>query len=80
MIFGEAERFDIRRANASRHLGFGSRTHACLGSGLARLEARIGLECLLDRLPELSLADNQTDLAYRPNLVMPAVKALHVRW
>jgi cytochrome P450 family 142 subfamily A polypeptide 1 len=39
--------------------GFGS--HFCLGNSLARLELRVMLERLLDRLPGLRLADEITD-------------------
>lgn len=49
--FPDAERFDIAR-NAPRHLGFGHGVHFCLGSPLARLEARVAFEELLGRIPE----------------------------
>lgn len=51
-IFGDdAELFDIRRANARRHIAFGFGEHLCLGAPLARLEARIMFEELLARWP-----------------------------
>ena len=57
-IFVEPDRFDLDRANSRRHLGFASGAHACLGSQLAKAEARIGLEVLL-ALPGLRL-DRET--------------------
>jgi cytochrome P450 len=42
-----------RRSN--RHLGFGAGVHRCLGSNLARLEFRVGLEQCLSRLPDFAL-------------------------
>jgi cytochrome P450 len=39
------------------HLTFAFGIHFCLGAALARLEMRIALEVLLERLPELSLLD-----------------------
>lgn len=49
------ESFDPgRRPNA--HLGFGIGPHACLGMQLARAEAQVGLERLVSRCPDLSLA------------------------
>jgi cytochrome P450 len=48
--FSEPDRFDIERA-PTRHLSFGYGIHFCLGAHLARLEARIALAAMLERLP-----------------------------
>ena len=50
--FPDADRFDITRT-PNRHLAFGLGIHFCLGSALARTEARIGFGRLLERLPGL---------------------------
>jgi cytochrome P450 len=52
----DAEAFRIDR-DAQGHLGFGFGNHFCLGASLARLEARVALEALLDELPRLRRAD-----------------------
>ena len=52
--FDNAEAFDIFR-EATRHLSFGLGPHLCLGLHLARLETRVALSALLDRLPNLRI-------------------------
>ena len=56
--FPEPHRFDIGR-NPEGHLAFGFGVHFCLGSQLARLEAKIALETLLTRFPRLARKDEK---------------------
>lgn len=48
--FPDPDRFDIER-QAETHIAFGFGKHYCAGSRLALLEASVGLNALLDRLP-----------------------------
>jgi cytochrome P450 len=48
----DAESFDIRR-DRKAHIGFAHGAHVCLGMHLARMETRVALGALLDRLPGL---------------------------
>ncbi|MBW2399870.1 MAG: cytochrome P450 [Deltaproteobacteria bacterium] len=50
--FEDPDVFDIRRKSQG-HLAFGFGNHYCMGSHLARLEARISLEALVHELPQL---------------------------
>jgi cytochrome P450 len=52
--FPDPDRFDIFRS-ARAHIGFGHGVHVCLGMHLARLEMRVALNLLFDRLPNLRL-------------------------
>ncbi|MGB6456714.1 MAG: cytochrome P450 [Streptosporangiaceae bacterium] len=54
---------DFARADRS-NLGFGHGIHYCLGAPLARLQARIAFEALLDRHPGLRLAVGRDALAW----------------
>jgi cytochrome P450 len=52
--YSDPDRFDIFRS-ARAHIGFGHGVHVCLGMHLARLEMRVALNLLFDRLPNLRL-------------------------
>jgi cytochrome P450 len=79
-VFDDPDSFDPDRADLSEHVGFGKWTHFCLGAPLARVEARVALSCLIERLPDLRLADGEERLEYTTNAVVPAVRHLRVVW
>jgi cytochrome P450 len=62
VVTGSANRDEDRWEDASEwrlgrlpqhHLAFGTGQHQCLGMHLARLELRVGIDAILDRLPNL---------------------------
>jgi cytochrome P450 len=57
-MFSEPDAFVVDRDldESRRHLAFGFGDHYCPGSALARLEARVTLECFAERLPGLRAA------------------------
>jgi cytochrome P450 len=77
-VFADPDAFDVRRANAGRHLAFAHGPHFCLGAHLARLEAQVAVGTLLARLPRLRL-DPGYPSAPR-GLVFRKPPALRVRW
>jgi cytochrome P450 len=56
--FPDAGRFDVAR-DPNPHLAFGHGLHFCVGAPLARLEGRVALADLLERLKDIRLADDQ---------------------
>ena len=56
--FREPDRFDIHR-RAPRILSFGHGTHVCLGQHVARLEARIMYEELLEAIPDYEVVEEE---------------------
>jgi len=57
-VFREPERLDIARS-PNPHIAFGAGIHFCLGSALARAEARVAFTGLLERFPKLRLTDHE---------------------
>jgi cytochrome P450 len=49
-----SEEFDIFRKRLP-HISFAAGEHTCMGLHLARMETRVALECLLDRLADIDL-------------------------
>jgi cytochrome P450 len=78
-VFGNPDHLDIHRANAKEHLSFGHGAHFCLGAPLVRLEARVVLEELSARLPQLRLVPDQT-LRFQPNTSFRGPLSLLVEW
>lgn len=54
--FGDPADFRIDRPNARRHLAFGHGIHTCPGAPLARSEARITIERLLERTTDIRIS------------------------
>ena len=47
----------VERLNSREHLAFGRGVHSCPGANLARAEARISIERLLDRMADIAISD-----------------------
>lgn len=58
--YPDPDRFDIYRQPRA-HIGWGHGVHVCLGMHLARLEMRVALNLLFDRLPNLRLDPDGDD-------------------
>ena len=77
-VFDDPFRFDLRRT-PNEHVAFGFGPHFCLGASLARLELRVVLEVLLDRLPDLALVE-ASEPALRPANFVSGYESLPVRF
>lgn len=77
-VFPDPDRFDVRRENARLQLAFAHGPHYCLAAHLARLETRIALQRLLERLPALRL--DPAHPATPQGLVFRKPPTLHVLW
>jgi cytochrome P450 len=82
--FERPHELDLERLNARQHLSFGFGSHHCPGASLARAEARVGIERLLQRLDEVRIdesmhgpADART-FTYLPTYQLRGLTALHL--
>jgi cytochrome P450 len=73
--FPDPDRFDVGRDDGAP-LSFGGGIHYCLGAALARLEAQVVFDRLLERFGDLELLE---DPVWRPSVTLRGVEALRVR-
>lgn len=77
-VFDDADSFSISRPGAARHLSFSAGPHFCLGAGLARLEARIVVEMLGQRIRHPRLVSDP--VLYGPNLNLRGPQQLDIEF
>jgi cytochrome P450 family 142 subfamily A polypeptide 1 len=75
-VFVDPDNFCIDR-NPNSHLAFGFGTHFCLGNQLARLELTTMVRKMLQRMPDLRLADDSA-LPLRPANFVSGLEAMPV--
>jgi cholest-4-en-3-one 26-monooxygenase len=76
-VFDRPFEFDITR-DPNEHVGFGGGgPHHCLGANLARMEIRVLLEEMAQRMPHVELVDDDDKL--RSNFIA-GIKHMPVRW
>jgi len=89
VLFGAANRdpagfscpgsFDLDRTGEGGHVAFGRGIHTCIGAPLARLEARVAVEEIASRLPELRLAQGEPP-AHLRSCTIYSIAALELEW
>ncbi|MEA5581853.1 cytochrome P450 [Nodularia harveyana UHCC-0300] len=73
--FPDADQLDITRQN-NQHLGFSYGIHACLGNVLARVQAQIAINTLMQRCSNLQLATDK--LEWQKKIILRGLKELPV--
>jgi cytochrome P450 len=78
--------FRLDRPNAKDHMAFGRGAHSCPGGPLARVEGRVSIERILDRMRDIRLNEKhhgQPDdrhFAYEPTWVLRGLHELHIEF
>ena len=84
--FDDPATFDAERANARQHLSFGRGIHTCPGAPLARTEARVSLERLLDRTTEIRISEDhhgpagERRYSYVPTFILRGLTRLYIEF
>jgi cytochrome P450 len=84
--FDDPATFDVARANARQHLSFGRGIHTCPGAPLARAEARVAIERLLDRTADIRLSEavhgpaGARRFRYVPTFILRGLTRLHLEF
>jgi cytochrome P450 len=77
VVFDRPRSLDLAR-NPNPHVGFGGGAHFCIGAALARMEARVALRAIAERLPTLSLCSQR--LKWRPSFTIRGLRELRLSW
>jgi cytochrome P450 len=84
--FDDPGLFRLDRPNVLHHVSFGRGAHACPGAPLARVEARVSVERLLDRLGEIRLSEthhgppDDRRFAWEHTFVLRGLEELHIEF
>jgi cytochrome P450 len=78
--------FQLDRPNAKVHLAFGRGVHACPGGPLARVEGRVSIARILDRMRDIRLSEEHhgppsaRHFEYEPTWVLRGLHKLHIEF
>ena len=78
--------FRVDRPNAKEHIAFGRGAHACPGGPLARVEGRVSIERILDRMHDIRLSEEHhgppgdRHFEYEPTWILRGLHKLHIEF
>jgi cytochrome P450 family 150 subfamily A5 len=75
-VFDDPAELKLDRPNGRHHLGFGFGIHTCVGAPLARAEARISLQRILDRMDDIRISEAEHGPAGARRYQYPAMYLL----
>jgi cytochrome P450 len=84
--FENPNEFQIDRKNVREHITFGRGIHTCAGAPLARVEGRVTLNRLLDRMSDIRINEdkhgpiNARHYGYEPTFLLRGLTELHIEF
>jgi cytochrome P450 len=84
--FESPDEFRLDRRNVREHVAFARGVHSCPGAPLARTEARISLNRILDRTADIRISEahhgpaESRRYSYEPTFVMRGLTELHIEF
>jgi cytochrome P450 len=82
--FENPHEFRLDRKNVREHMAFARGVHSCPGAPLARVEGRVSLERILDRISEVSISEikhgplGDRRYTYEPTYILRGLSELHL--
>ncbi len=82
--FENPHEFQIDRKNVREHMAFARGVHSCPGAPLARVEGRVSIERILDRMSDISISETQHGPAderrytFEPTYILRGLSDLHL--
>jgi cytochrome P450 len=82
--FEEPHEFRLDRKNVREHIAFSRGIHSCPGAPLARVEGRVSLERILDRLADIAIDEDrhgpagQRNYTYEPTFILRGLTDIHI--
>lgn len=82
--FAHPHEFDLDRKNVREHIAFGRGVHSCPGGPLARVEGRVSIERILDRMRDIAIDEDHHGPAharrytYEPTFILRGLTSLNI--
>jgi cytochrome P450 len=82
--FEHPHEFQLDRKNVREHIAFSRGIHSCPGAPLARVEGRVSIERILDRLSDITIDDEKHGPAdsraynYEPTFILRGLTEINI--
>jgi cytochrome P450 len=84
--FANPHEFSLDRKNVREHIAFGRGVHSCPGGPLARVEGRVSIERILDRMADITIDEDKHGPAgdrsynYEPTFILRGLTEINIRF